>query len=75
VVTKLLIGRFDKVHATLANAYSSMSTTSAFAFETLNQQKYTNNLSEILLRLDNTRRLLEQGKADLKTLLATFSKK
>lgn len=59
----------------LASAYNSLGSASAFASDTLNQKRYTNNLSEMLTRLDSGRKLLEQGKADLKTLLATFSKR
>lgn len=66
--------RFDEVHATLKNAYSQFGTISSFALDSLTQNKAASNAVEVLKRLDEGRKQLEQGKADLKTLSQNYSK-
>lgn len=58
--------RFDGPYNTLLRAYSNLATTSKFAFDSINQHQMVANQVETSTRLDEGRKLLEQGKAELK---------
>lgn len=68
-------GRFESAYNALATAYSNLGTTSSFAFESINQHKMVANQAEVATRLDNGRKLLEQGKAELKSLVQQYAPK
>jgi len=72
---KIPSSRFDYVHGILVSAYSSLGASSNFAFESITQKRTTNNLTEMLTRLDSGRKLLEQAKAELKSTVQSYTKK
>ncbi len=67
--------RFNAVHTMLTSAYTNLGVTSGYALESINQKRLNANLTEMLARLDSNRKLLEQSKADLKSLAQTYNKK
>lgn len=67
--------RFDGPYNTLLRAYSSLGTTSSFSFEAINQHTMVANQAETARRLDEGRKLLEQGKAELKSVAQQYGSK